>query len=259
MNLENKGEGFITLYRSLKKKGYYLDSEYVHLWVHLLMTATFKEVEFLFNNKIHILKPGQLLTGRTALVHDTGINRNKIERILKTFENEQQIEQLKTNKYRVISICNWEQYQTKEQESEQQVSNKGATSEQQVSTYNNGNKENKVKKVKQDNIDDFIIPDYIPEDAWQAYMAIRKKKKSANTTYALNLIIEELEKINKEHGHDKLSVFKQSIKGSWIDMYPLKGGNNGNGRQGTFGSSRAPHEKTGGAKSDGKPYPIDFE
>ena len=65
--------GYIKIYRSLKSKGYYKDSQYIHLWVHLLMCATYQEKEYLFNGKIEYLKPGQFITGRQRLSKDTGI------------------------------------------------------------------------------------------------------------------------------------------------------------------------------------------
>jgi len=149
--------GYIKLYRSLMNKGYYKDSEYVHLWVCLLMKASYQSREFFFNGELQQLKAGQLITGRNSLALETGINRSKIERILKCFKNEHQIEQQTNNKFRIISICNWEKYQTSEQQNEPQVSSERATSEQQVSTYN---KDKKVKKDKKDKnkiyTDDFL-------------------------------------------------------------------------------------------------------
>ena len=128
-------------------KGYYKNSQFAHLWLHLLLRASYCKREFLFNGKIERLNPGQFITGRNILAKETGINRNKIERILKTFENEQQIEQQATNKFRIITILNWEPYQSGEQQNEQQVSSKRAASEQQVSTINKDKKEKKDKKV----------------------------------------------------------------------------------------------------------------
>jgi hypothetical protein len=39
--------GWIKLHRKLQKKGYYKKSEYIHLWVHLLLSANHKEKEFI--------------------------------------------------------------------------------------------------------------------------------------------------------------------------------------------------------------------
>lgn len=72
------------------------------------------------------LKKGQFSTGRNRLSKETGINRSKIERILKTLEIEHQIEQQKNNKCRIITIVNYEQYQESEHQVEHLVSIKRA-------------------------------------------------------------------------------------------------------------------------------------
>lgn len=156
-------QGFIALHRKMLDNPIVCkDAEHLALWVYLLLQATHKQMDVVFGGNRFTLQPGQLLTGRTKLVEETGINRSKIERILKTFENEQQIEQQTSTKNRVITILSWHKYQFSEQQNEQQVSNKRATSEQQVSTNNNVitkecNKEIKKSRVaKLPTVEDFI-------------------------------------------------------------------------------------------------------
>jgi len=146
MGTEN---GYIKSYRSTIEKPWYSKSAYFHLWHHLLYSATYKEMEVFFNNTTLKLKPGQLITGRKALSRDTGINESKIERILTYFEKtEQQIEQQKTNKNRLITVLNWEKYQSTEQQTEQQVNNNRTTGEQQMNTNKNIKKDNNEKNEK---------------------------------------------------------------------------------------------------------------
>lgn len=126
-----------------------MHSSYVHLWVHLLYKANWRSREFMSKGEIIQLKPGQFITGRDQLSAETGIHRSSIERILKVFEKEQQIEQQKTNKGRLITILSWDKYQAGEQQIEQQMSNQRASSEHPVSTPE------EVKEVKdyKDNTD----------------------------------------------------------------------------------------------------------
>ena len=129
--------GWIKIHRGLQDKGYYTDSHYVHLWIHLLMKANHEEKEFLWNGRIIKIKRGQMIAGRKKLSKETGINEHKVDRILKTLEFEQQITQQATNKYRLITILNYSKYQDDNREVEQQVSNKRATSEhkQELKNY----------------------------------------------------------------------------------------------------------------------------
>lgn len=96
----------------------------------------------MIGNRMVIIPRGSLLTGRKSLATAINCNESKITRLLKLFENEQQIEQQTFTKYRLISITNYCLYQ----EREQQTNNKRTTSEQQVNTNNNVNNDNKLKE-----------------------------------------------------------------------------------------------------------------
>jgi hypothetical protein len=138
-------KGWVKVHRKLSEKVFYRkDSEKVHLWIHLLICANRDEREELLGGKLIKCNSGQFTTGRKQLSEATGINESKIERILTYFEKiEQQIEQQKTSTNRLISILNWSEYQSTEQQSEQQVNNDRTTSEQRVNTLK------EVKEVKE--------------------------------------------------------------------------------------------------------------
>lgn len=129
-------EGWIKLHRKIAHKAFYRnDSEMVHLWVHILISANHEPREEYLGGKPIMCQPGQFTTGRKQLVEATGIHRSKVERILEKLSKiEQQIEQQTTSTNRLITVLNWHEYQESEQRFEQQVSNERATSEQRVST-----------------------------------------------------------------------------------------------------------------------------
>jgi hypothetical protein len=154
--------GWIKLHRRIIEKGYYRNSKCVHLWIHLLLLANHRPKEFMWNNRIILIKEGQMITGRDSLALATGINPSSIERILNMLENEHQIEQQKTTRYRLITILNWKDHQNKDSK----VNNKWTTDEQRMNTNKND------KNVKND-------------------------KNSAETSSAeIPLLIKEFEKVN---------------------------------------------------------------
>ena len=63
----NTSHGWVKLYRCLLDDAVCQKSAYFHLWVTLLLMAAHKEHEFIFNNRIHKLMPGQLITGRNGV------------------------------------------------------------------------------------------------------------------------------------------------------------------------------------------------
>ena len=131
--------GWVSIHRKLKEKGYYKKSQYVHLWIHLILSANHNTSEFFWNKKNIIVKPGQFITGRKALSSDTGIPESTVEDILNFLERQQQIKQEKTTKFRLITILKWKEYQKPNNKS----NNRATTEQQQADTNNNDNKNNK--------------------------------------------------------------------------------------------------------------------
>lgn len=137
-------EGWIRIHRKLIESTWFNKSEYVHLWLYLLLKANHKDKEIMIGNEKVLVKRGQLLTSRHKLSEVVHVQENKIYRILKCFENEHQIKQQKTSKYTIISIVNYDMYQKNEQDNEQQMNNKCTADEQPMNTNNNVNNDNNI-------------------------------------------------------------------------------------------------------------------
>ena len=141
--------GWIREYRKLLDNPIIKKPLYCHLWNTLLLLAQHEKHSFIWKNNLRTLEPGQLLTGRKQLAEQTGISEGHIETILNYLENQQQIIQQKTNKFRIISIINWALYQsrdgqqtTKQQQPKQQAG-------QQKDTYKNVKNENNNKYIEE--------------------------------------------------------------------------------------------------------------
>jgi len=149
-------QGWIKLHRKFIDSSFYKKSAYVHLWVHLLFLANSAEKQILWNGKILKIEEGQLLTGRKALSKDTGIPQTTIERILDTMENLGKIGQQKTNKFRLITIRKWHQYQN--------VDIKRTSNGHQTDTIKNKeNKENTTSKTKEPKISALLVKSMLSE------------------------------------------------------------------------------------------------
>lgn len=140
-------DGWVKAHRSmLENPVVSKDSDHLAVWMYLLLNATHKEQEKMFAGKKITLQPGQLITGRKKIAEEFKINESKVQRILKLFESEQQIEQQTSNANRLITIVNWCLYQENEQQNERLVNNKCTTNEQPVNT----NKNERMKECKKD-------------------------------------------------------------------------------------------------------------
>jgi hypothetical protein len=144
---ENMSLGYIKVFRSVQNKGWYKKTGYAHLFFHLLLKAAHSGYETWFKDGTVRLKPGQLITGRKKLSEETGIHESKVQRILILFEKEKQIEQQTCNASRLITIVNWNWYQSREQHTDQRVNNWRTTRKQHENTIQERKKnDNSFKK-----------------------------------------------------------------------------------------------------------------
>ena len=130
-------QGWIKLHRQILDTPITTKPKWAWLWIVLLLLANHEDKEFIFNGENRICKRGQLLTGRKALSKITNIRAGTVEDILKYLENQHQIQQQKTNKFRLITILKYNQYQENQQENQQQANNKATTKQQQADTNKN--------------------------------------------------------------------------------------------------------------------------
>lgn len=169
--------GWIKLHRkTLDNPIVMKDTDHFAVWMWLLLNATHSDHDTIYEGERLTLKAGQFITGRKIISKELKINESKIQRILKTFEIEQQIEQQTNPRCRLISILRWSDYQLDEQQSEQQLNNKR--------TLNN-----KVKKINNNiYVQEFeklwlLVPKKVnKKKSYQKYI-LAVKKKDHETIY----------------------------------------------------------------------------
>ena len=128
----------------------------VHLFLHLLLKANVEDKRW----QGIVIKRGQLITGRGSLIAETGISERTIRTCLQKLQETGEIIVEASNRFSLITICNYDSYQEREIESVQQTSNQRPTTDQQTSTTKEGidssgeesNKTNitRTKKTKAD-------------------------------------------------------------------------------------------------------------
>jgi DNA-binding transcriptional regulator YhcF (GntR family) len=124
-----KNDGWVKIHRRLLDNSICQKPQWAWVWIVLLLSANHEDNTFIFNGKKQTILRGQFLTGRKELASKTKVSQTTLERILNYLESEHQIGQQKTNKYRVITIINYNEYQ--------QTDNKRTTNGQQTDTNKN--------------------------------------------------------------------------------------------------------------------------
>jgi DNA-binding transcriptional MerR regulator len=130
--------GWIKLHRQFLSWEWFNKSEAVHLFMYLLLKANHKDGTW---QGIDI-KKGQFITSYGKISSDTGISLQTIRTLLKKLENTNEINTQTTNKYSVITICKYADYQSEESETNTQLTNNQQTTNKQLTT-NKNNKNNK--------------------------------------------------------------------------------------------------------------------
>lgn len=145
--------GYIKLHRCILDSSWSRQPDFVAVWVYCLLRGNYKSTDVVTKGGgiVH-LEPGQFITSREQISLGTGVQESKVERVLKVFKSEQQIEQRNCGYYRVISILNWSKYQQNEQEFEQCLNNERTMNEQCLNT------DKKVKKVEKEKKESKTLP-----------------------------------------------------------------------------------------------------
>lgn len=141
---------FITVDRKILKWEWYQDVKVFHLFLYFLLRANWEDGRW----KGIEVKRGQLITGRLKLSKDTGLTENEIRTCQTKLKTTGEITIKSTSKYSIITICKYDTYQNKFDNSNQQInhqSNQPLTNNQpainqQLTTNNTLNNNKEVNK-----------------------------------------------------------------------------------------------------------------
>lgn len=132
-------DGWIKLHRKLLDWQWYDDTNIVRVFLHLLLKANFETRDWHDTS----IECGQLVTSIKNLAAETHLSAMQIRRALTQLQKTKEITIETTNKYTMITICNYAKYQRFDS-SEQQTNNNQITNEQQT----NNNQTTTTKEIK---------------------------------------------------------------------------------------------------------------
>lgn len=129
----NEHEGWIKLHRkTLDNPVCMKDAEYFAVWCWLLLNASYTPETQWFKGKKIELKEGQILTTLDEISRVLRIKQSKVVRILNLLKNEKQIEKQTSNRNTLISVVNWEKFQSSEKQNGKLAKTERKTSEKPV-------------------------------------------------------------------------------------------------------------------------------
>jgi hypothetical protein len=121
---------WVKLHDSWLEWEWHTDPNMVSLFFHLLSMASKKDTRF----RGYDIKRGQVVVGRKMLSEKTGISEQTVRTCLARLEHTGEISRKSTNKFSIITICNYNSYQPNFGESNQQLTSNQPTTNQQLTT-----------------------------------------------------------------------------------------------------------------------------
>ena len=147
----NTEKGWIKFYREwLDNPIITKDSEHLAVWTYLHCYATHNETECIFKGEVKKLKAGQMLLKQCDMANSLKIDRFKVMRILKCFENAHLISHTTDKRQTLITLEDWAIYQCLNTQPNAHPLHIQCTSEQE--TENEKEKRSKREKDKEKEI-----------------------------------------------------------------------------------------------------------
>ena len=199
--------GYIPIWRKITETSFYKIPLTCRLAIHLMIKANHKDNKFMFNGKEIIIKEGEVLTGRKILSFETGISERSIRTGLKNLENCGFSTSKTTNRFSIISLCNYKSYRSllceSDQVSDQPTTNQRPANDQPTTTNNNYNN---YKNEKNKDILEFLD-----------YFNLKANKKLTLTEDRKNIIKKRL---SDGYSFEQLKkAVDNFIQDDWPDRY----------------------------------------
>lgn len=146
--------GFIKLHRQLIEWEWYSEMKVKTVFLHLLLTANFKDT----NWRGQGIKRGQVIIGKEKLGKTLGLSIQEIKTVLKKLKKSGEITTKATNKYVIVTVCNFEAYQDKEPTIKDEATNEQPPSNQRATSEQPQRKNDKKERKEEDKRENDFLP-----------------------------------------------------------------------------------------------------
>lgn len=176
--------GWIKIHRKMAEWEWYTEPNTFRLFMHLLLHANHEDKKW----KGVDVPAGSLVTGRHSLAEKTGLSERQVRTALKNLKSTNEVTSKTSNKFSIISIVKWKEYQTSDQQSDQQTTSKRPASDQQATTNKNVKNDKKERNIG-------VHFDKWPSPPSQQVLAdFKKNRKAAFTQTAIDRMASEIHK-----------------------------------------------------------------
>jgi len=146
--MNDEKSGWIKLHRQALTGGWLQSPNLWTFWCYCLLKANHESGKEMVKFQRINITPGQFVFGRKKASEELKMSQQSIRTCLKKLQLLGNITLKSTNKFSILTICNWEHYQGSKNKSNQQVTSNQPASNQQVTTNKNDKNERMKEKKK---------------------------------------------------------------------------------------------------------------
>ncbi|MCF3942177.1 Replication protein O [Oceanobacillus alkalisoli] len=140
--------GWIKLHRKLLTSNIFQNEKLLKVFTYCLLKATHTDHQQMVGKQKVALEPGQFVFGRRKAALELDMKESTVRDYMKVLKDDNVIAISPTNKFSVVSIVNWEIYQSRETDDRQQSDSKPTTEGQQNDTNKNVKNDKNEKNNK---------------------------------------------------------------------------------------------------------------
>lgn len=157
--------GFVKISRGILDWEWYSDTYTARLFFHCILKANWKDGSW----KGQPYKRGQFITSLSSLASELGCSVRNVRTALNHLISTGELTSETTNKYRIITVCNYDKYQASDKQVGRQLTNSRQASDKQPTT---DEEYKEIKNKRSNNIYGCFF-----EELWKIYP--RKKDKAS--------------------------------------------------------------------------------
>lgn len=163
---QSETNGFVKLDRGILDWEWYEDTYTARLFFHCILKANWKAG----NWKGQPYERGQFITSLPSLAKELGCSERNVRTALKHLISTGEVTSKATNKYHIITVCNYDKYQSNDRQNDRQVTGNRQASDRQVTA------DEEYKEIKNKRSNNIYASSF--EEIWKIYP--KKKEKSAS-------------------------------------------------------------------------------
>ena len=140
-------QGWIKLHRALQDWEWKNSPKHVAVFVDILINVNHKDASY----RGVKIPAGSMTTSYGAMSNRTGVSIRGIRTVLKDLKSTHEVTQTTTSKYSMISVTNWDKYQSVDTVDDKQTTSKRQANDKQTTTNKNEKNEKNEKNIQSGN------------------------------------------------------------------------------------------------------------